>query len=410
MDVNPSPRVETILRTCDDFYRDEVKPREDALAHRFEDRRLSLDDNGQLHPEIWQARKEIMRLSGEAGLYSLHLPEATGGGGLDRVEMLFVEERVYGYGHRLNPAMLSWAEGATPRLIWCGEHQREKFVDPLVKGEKTSFHGVTEQGAGSNLFDMKTTAVRRGSDWVLNGAKAFITNAFEADVAQVLCVTDPGEGLRSFSYFQFDTAEYRDRGFETGRVFQTMWDDGITGEVFFNDIVLPQEAMIGERGQGFDIAMSSINWTRLRRGGMCSGWAKFLIDLTIERATERSIGGKPLGSRQGIQWMISDMYLDWYQTRALSLHVAAELNDPGPWWRMPRSKDEIRKICMVKLANDESFYRVADRAVQIHGGTGVLKDTDVNKLFLIARNLRIPGGSDEVQRTTIAKTLGLSDG
>ena len=103
------------------------------------------------------------------------------------------------------------------------------------------------------------------------------------------------------------------------------------------------------------------------------------------------------------------MYLDWFQARALSLQVANDLNDPGPWWRMPRSQEEIRKICLVKLANDEAFYRVADRALQIHGASGVMKNSIINKLFLIARNFRIPGGSDEVQRTTIAETLGLKD-
>jgi alkylation response protein AidB-like acyl-CoA dehydrogenase len=105
--------------------------------------------------------------------------------------------------------------------------------------------------------------------------------------------------------------------------------------------------------------------------------------------------------------MIADMYLDWQQTRSLSLDVARAIDTPGPWWNLPRPSDEVRRICSLKLSNDESFYRVADRALQIHGGLGVLRDTDINKLFQIARNLRIPGGTDEVQRTTIAETLGL---
>jgi acyl-CoA dehydrogenase len=409
MELKESLGMTGIIEKIEDFYNEHVLPREEALADRFDDSALSLDNKGLLHPEIWTAKKEIMKLSGEAGLYSLHLPTSVGGGGLDRAEMLLVEEKVYSYGYRLNPAILSWSEGATPRVIWCGEHQREQFTAPLVQGEKTSFHGVTEREAGSNLFDMKTHAVERNGDWILNGTKSYITNAFYSDVAQVLCITDPGKGKKSFSYFQFDTAEYLKKGFRRGKLQQTMWEDGFTGEVHFEDLVLPAEAMIGERGQGFEIAMSSINWTRLRRGGMCSGWSKLLIDATIDRAQNRIINGKPLGSRQGIQWTVSDMYLDWFQARALSLQVANDLNDPGPWWRMPRSQEEIRKISLVKLANDEAFYRVADRALQIHGASGVMKNSKINKLFLIARNLRIPGGSDEVQRTTIAETLGLKD-
>lgn len=400
-------RVMPHLDRVDALYRGVVAPREDSLRHRLTDERQYLDAEGKLHPEIIAARREIMRAAGEAGVYSLHLPESLGGGGLGREDMIYVEEKVYGYGCGLNPALLSWSEGATPRLLYCHDHQREQFTDPLVRGEKTSFHGVTESGAGSNLFDMKTRAVRKGSDWVLSGGKAYITNAFDADVAQVLAITDPGGGRRSFTYFMFDTKEYAGKGFRTGRVFQTMFGDGYTGEIFFDDMVLPESSIIGEPGQGFDIAVMSFNYTRMRRAGMCSGWSRYLTEKSLERVKSRQVGSKPLGANQGIQWMVADMYVDWLQARSLSLEVARAIDTPGPWYRLPRPKDEIRRICALKVSNDESFYRVADRALQIHGGLGVMRDTDINKLFQIARNLRIPGGTDEVQRTTIAETLGL---
>ncbi|MBM3677741.1 MAG: acyl-CoA dehydrogenase [Actinobacteria bacterium] len=404
------PRVPAHLRrTVEKIHRlhaREVRPREEALEHRLTSSRAYLDENGRLHPELWEARREIMRAAGKAGVYSLHLPREIGGGGLGRRDMIHVEETVYAYGVGLNPAMLAWSEGATPRLIWCGPHQREEFVDPLVRGIATSLHGVTEPHAGSNFFDFTTAArkTRRGT-WRLDGHKAFITNAFEADIAQVLCVTDPGKGRRSFTYFQFLTAPHRGTAFRTGRLFQTMWDDGITGEFVLDGLELSDDNIIGERGQGFDIALSSINWTRMRRGGMCAGWGRYLIDRTVERLESRIVGGKPLAANQGLQWMVADMYADWFSARATSLAVAAEIDDPGPWWKMPRPAEEIRKICLVKLVNDEAFHRVADRAVQLHGGAGMMKDNPVNKIALIARNLRVPGGSDEVQRSTIAGTL-----
>ncbi len=407
-DMQAPDALGSTLALIDRLYRDEVAPREEALAHRLSDYREYTDARGHLHPEIWQARREIMRAAGQAGVYSLHLPAAIGGGGLGRRDMVYVEERVYRYGVGLNPAMLAWSEGATPRLIYCSDAQRERFVDPLVRGIYTSLHGVTEPHAGSNFFDFTTRAEQLPDGrWRLNGHKAFITNAFEADVAQVLCVTDPGCGKRSFSYFQFLTAEHRGAAFRTGRLYQTMWDDGITGEFVLDDLILEPDAMIGERGDGFDIALSSINWTRLRRGGMCSGWGAFLIERTIERANERIVGGRPLGTNQGIAWKIADMYADWYGARALSLAIAAEIDEPGPWWRSPRPRDEVRKICTLKLVNDEAFSRIADNALQIHGGAGMMKDNPINKLFLIARNLKVPGGSDEVQRSTIAQTLGV---
>ena len=406
-ELRPPEHLKGVLARVQSLYDDEVKPRNEALAHRLSDETQYLDVDGKLHPEVIAARREIMRAAGEKGIYSAHLPEKLGGGGLNRADMIYVEEKVYGYGCKLNPALLSWSEGATPRLLYCHDDQREQFTEPLVRGLKTSLHGVTEAGAGSNLFDMQTRGAKRGDDWVLSGAKAYITNAFDADIAQILAITDPGQGRRSFTYFMFDTREYLNKGYRTGRVYQTMFGDGYTGEIFFDDMVLPQSAVIGERGQGFDIAVMSFNYTRMRRAGMCSGWSKYLLDQSLARVQERQIGNKPLGANQGIQWMIADMYLDWLQARSLSLEVARAIDTPGPWYRLPRPKDEIRKICALKVSNDESFYRVADRALQIHGGLGVLRNTEINKLFQIARNLRIPGGTDEVQRTTIAETLGL---
>jgi alkylation response protein AidB-like acyl-CoA dehydrogenase len=399
--------LDSVIAEVTSLYETQVAPREAALKHRLKDQSKFLDEQGRLHPEIIAARREIMAASGAKNIYSAHLPESLGGRGLGREDMIYVEEQVYGYGVDLNPALLSWSEGATPRLLKAHPHQKEQFTDPLVKGLKTSLHGVTETGAGSNLYDMKTNAVRKGSDWVLNGTKAYITNYFDADVAQVLAITNPGGGRQSFTYFMFDTKEYLGKGYEIGQLYQTMFGDGYTGEIHFKDMVLPESAVLGEVNGGFDIAVMSFNYTRMRRAGMCSGWSKYLIEKTLERVKTRVVGGEPLGAKQGIQWMIADMYLDWQQTRSLSLDVARAIDTPGPWWNLPRPSDEVRRICSLKLSNDESFYRVADRALQIHGGLGVLRDTDINKLFQIARNLRIPGGTDEVQRTTIAETLGL---
>ncbi|MSV54649.1 MAG: acyl-CoA dehydrogenase, partial [Actinobacteria bacterium] len=399
--------LDVVISEVTELYETEVAPREKALDHRLSDQSKFLDENGRLHQDIIAARREIMAAAGAKNIYSAHLPESLGGRGLGREDMIYVEEKVYGYGVGLNPALLSWSEGATPRLLHAHAHQKDQFTDPLVKGLKTSLHGVTETGAGSNLYDMKTNAVRKGSDWVLNGTKAYITNYFDADVAQVLAITNPGGGRKSFTYFMFDTKEFASKGYKIGKLYQTMFGDGYTGEIHFEDMVLPESAVLGEVNGGFDIAVMSFNYTRMRRAGMCSGWNKYLIEKTLERVKTRIVGGEPLGAKQGIQWMIADMYLDWQQTRSLSLDVARAIDTPGPWWNLPRPSDEVRRICALKLSNDESFYRVADRALQIHGGSGVLRDTDINKLFQIARNLRIPGGTDEVQRTTIAETLGL---
>lgn len=407
MQVDIPTRVLPILAQIEEFYMTTVKPFERQLGRRLKERIGYLDQNGRIHPEVQRVRRSIMEASARAGLYSLHLPTDIGGGGLSRYEMFFVEEKVYGYGLGLNPAVLAWTDGATPRLIFCDSAHRREFVDPLVRGLKTSLNGVTEPGAGSNFFDMTTTAIRRGRDWYLTGHKYMITNAFEADIAQVFAVTDPGKGRASFTYFQFNTRQYLGKGYRTGEVARTMFDDGLTGEIMFDNLRLPTDSVIGDRAQGFDIAMCSIGWTRMRRAGMCSGWSKYIIDKTVARVRDRLIGGRPLGGRQGIQWMVADMYLDWAQAKALSLQYLRQIDTPGPWWKVPQTTENIRAISLIKLANDEAFFRIADRAVQIYGGSGLMKNNEINRLFLIARNLRVPGGSDEVQRTTIAETLGL---
>ena len=153
-ELRPPAHLADILARIAALYRNEVAPRELAMHERLADETKYLDVDGRLHPEILAARREIMRAAGRAGVYSAHLPQRLGGGGLGRTDMIYVEEQVYGYGCGLNPALLSWSEGATPRLLYCHDHQREEFVDPLVRGEKTSLHAVTETGAGSNLFDM----------------------------------------------------------------------------------------------------------------------------------------------------------------------------------------------------------------------------------------------------------------
>lgn len=145
-DAGAPEHLADVLERVRALYAHEVAPREQALAHRLNDERQYLDADGRLHPEIIAARREIMRASGGAGIYSAHLPEHLGGMGLGREDMIYVEELVYGYGVGLNPALLSWSEGATPRLLYAHDHQREEFTDPLVRGEKTSLHGVTESG------------------------------------------------------------------------------------------------------------------------------------------------------------------------------------------------------------------------------------------------------------------------
>ena len=161
--------LDGVIAEVTDLYDNEVAPREQALHHLLSDQSKFLDETGRLHQDIIAARREIMAAAGAKNIYSAHLPESLGGRGLGREDMIYVEEKVYGYGVGLNPALLSWSEGATPRLLHAHAHQKDQFTDPLVKGLKTSLHGVTETGAGSNLYDMKTK-LRRAKRHLIIGS------------------------------------------------------------------------------------------------------------------------------------------------------------------------------------------------------------------------------------------------
>jgi alkylation response protein AidB-like acyl-CoA dehydrogenase len=139
---------------------------------------------------------------------------------------------------------------------------------------------------------------------------------------------------------------------------------------------------------------------------MCAGWGKFLLDRSCEYATARHAFGAPIGHLQAVQHMIADMYVDWYAARALSISAQSELDRLDPY-AIPLSPDAVRLVSLIKVANDEAFFRIADRAVQVHGAMGVLRDNPVERLFRIARNLRIPAGTDEIQKNQIARGLGL---
>jgi alkylation response protein AidB-like acyl-CoA dehydrogenase len=413
VDLNPSQRVTRTLGEIESFIEREVEPLERKLAEKLGAKPGASDEglwmlgpDGALSPPVWEAKREVMRRSAAAGFYQLQIQEEIGGGGFSRVDMFFVEEAVYRHGLGLKPSVLSWTEGPNPVMIHFNEDQRRRFVEPLVRAEKTAAFALTEPGAGSDVLGIKTRAVRHGDDWVLSGRKAYITNTQYSDLVLVTAVTEPGAGSRSLSVFVVEA----DRpGFRRGKTYPTIMDDGLTGELFLDDVRVPDANRIGERGQGLKLALTWINSRRLGRGGMCSGWGKFLLDRSLEYARHRRAFGAPIGNLQAIQHFLADMYVDWYGARALSIAAQWEIDRLGPY-DIPLHPEAVKLMALVKLANDEAFYRIADRAVQIHGASGLMKDNPTEKLFRIARNLRIPAGTVETQRNVIARGLGLGRG
>jgi acyl-CoA dehydrogenase len=185
-----------------------------------------------------------------------------------------------------------------------------------------------------------------------------------------------------------------------------MLDDGLTGELHFDGVRIPAEDVVGEPGDGFALAMAWINWRRMCRGGMCAGWGAWLRERAVDRARNRTSGGRPIAELQAVQHLLADLDADVYTARAASLAAQVELDElPGGPYGMPLHPDAPRLMSLIKVINDEAFFRVADRAVQVHGGTGLRLGSPEEKLFRLARNLKIPAGTVEIQRNAIARGL-----
>jgi acyl-CoA dehydrogenase len=404
INIGISDRVADYTERFRRFLDDEVAPLEEQLAARNVGTAAQphLDEAGRMHPEVWEARREVQRRAGAAGLYAPHNSASVGGGGFSRVEMHHVEEFVYrNSGLGLGLAALAWTEGPNPAIEHCSPAVRERYLAPLLKGEITAAFCNTEPDVGSDVLKMSTWAKRDGDDWILNGHKAWITNAHFADVLQVVAVTEPGAGTRSLSMFLVDAGA---PGFRRGVDLPTMMNDGLTGELEFTDVRVPAENVVGEIGDGFALAMSWINWRRLCRGGMDAGWGNWLLDRALSYSQERRSGGRPIGALQAVQHLIADMDADITQAKATSLMIQAQLDELGPF-DIPLHRDAPRLISLLKIINDEAFYRVTDRAVQIHGARGLQLGSPEEKLFRVARNLRIPAGTVEIQRNAIARGL-----
>ncbi|AYA23457.1 acyl-CoA dehydrogenase [Rhodococcus rhodochrous] len=404
MSIAPTARVQEYTDRFRRFLDEDVRPLEEELAkHNVGTAgQPKLDSEGRMHPIVWEARREVQRRAGALNLYAPHISAELGGGGFNRVEMHHVEEFVYRHsGLGLGLAALAWTEGPNPASEHMSEAMRERYLTPLIKGQITAAFANTEPNVGTDVLGMETWAKQDGSDWIINGRKAWITNSHFADVYQVVAVTEPGAGTRSLTMFLVDADT---PGLERGPDLPTMMDDGLTGELEFRDVRVPAENIVREVGDGFALAMSWINWRRLCRGGMCSGWGQWLITRAISRSQERKSGGRPIGDLQPIQHLIARMALEFYQARSTSLVAQAELDQWGAF-EIPLHKEAPRLISLLKIINDEAFYRLADSAIQVHGANGLLRGSPEEKLFRVARNLRIPAGTSEVQLNAIARGL-----
>ena len=346
-------------------------------------------DQGNQFPD------EAVKKLGEMGLMGIPYPAEYGGAGLDVLSYaIAVEElaRVDAGAGVILSAHVSL--GSWPIFAYGTQEQKRKYLVPLARGEKIGAFGLTEPNAGSDAGGTETTAVDRGDHYVLNGGKIFITNAPKADTYVVFAVTTPDIGTRGISAF---IVEKGWKGFEFGDHYDKMGiRSSTTAELIFNDVKVPKENLLGREGDGFKIAMATLDGGRIGIAAQALGIAQGAYESAVEYAKERVQFGKPIGFQQAISFKLADMATKLRCARLL-VYSAADLKERHEPYGMASA--------MAKQYASDIALEVTNDALQIYGGTGYLKGMDVERMYRDAKITTIYEGTNEIQRVVIASHI-----
>ena len=338
---------------------------------------------------------EAIRRLGEMGLMGIPFPAEYGGAGLDTLSYaIAVEElaRVDGGAGVILSAHVSL--GSWPIFAYGTEEQKRKYLVPLAKGEKIGAFGLTEPNAGSDAGGTETTAVLKGDHYVLNGGKIFITNAPKADTYVVFAVTTPDIGTRGISAF---IVEKGWKGFYFGDHYDKMGiRSSSTAELIFDNVEVPRENLLGKEGDGFKIAMSTLDGGRIGIAAQALGIAQGAYDAAVAYSKERIQFGKPIGFQQAISFKIADMATKLRCARFL-VYSAAELKEAHAPYGM--------ESAMAKMYASDIALEVTNDALQIHGGAGFMKGMEVERAYRDAKITTIYEGTNEIQRVVIASHI-----
>ncbi|WP_406653932.1 acyl-CoA dehydrogenase AcdA [Bacillus cereus] len=372
-----SEEHEMIRKMVRDFAKNEVAP---TAAERDEEERFD---------------RELFDQMAELGLTGIPWPEEYGGIGSDYLAYVIAIEELSrvcastGVTLSAHTSLAGW-----PIFKFGTEEQKQKFLRPMAEGKKIGAYGLTEPGSGSDAGGMKTIAKRDGDHYILNGSKIFITNGGIADIYVVFALTDPESKQRGTSAF---IVESDTPGFSVGKKESKLGiRSSLTTEIMFEDCRIPVENLLGEEGEGFKVAMQTLDGGRNGIAAQAVGIAQGALDASVEYARERHQFGKPIAAQQGIGFKLADMATDVEAARLLT-YQAAWLESEG----LPYGKESA----MSKVFAGDTAMRVTTEAVQVFGGYGYTKDYPVERYMRDAKITQIYEGTQEIQRLVISRML-----
>ena len=337
---------------------------------------------------------DLVKVFADSGFYGLWVPEEWGGVGRGVMDLVLVTEELSRWCGGISLSVAASALGTFPILINGTQEQKDKYLPDLAEGKMLAAFGLTEPSAGSDAGSIQTRAVKKGDKYILNGTKVFITNGGEAKIYTVIASTDPEKGSRGASAF---IVEEGMPGFSYGKEEDKM---GIrasaTRELIFEDCEVPAENMIGREGEGFMVAMKTLDKSRPGVAAQALGIAQGALDLSIQYAKQREQFGQSIASFQAIQNMLADMATDVEATRAL-LYATTRMIDEGV-------KSFSKESAMCKVRASDIAMKVTD-AVQIFGGYGYMRDYPIEKFMRDAKITQIYEGTNQIQRLVIARNL-----
>lgn len=377
MDFTFSDDVRLLRSTVRDYVQDRLVPLTMQVEH---------DD--RVPDDVLAEMKEL-------GLFSIPFPEEYGGGGFGELGYCLALEEL----GAVNAAYSNIIGGhcslsGMAILIGGSQSIKQRYLPDMAAGVKLGAFALTEPNAGSDAAHIETTARREGDEYVLNGSKLWVSNGPMADIYAVFAATDKSKGAKGVSAF---LVERETPGLTIGKVDEKMGLRGSkTSEVFFENCRVPAENLLGEEGRGFRVAMETLDGGRVSLGASCVGQAQAALDLAVQWSRQRVQFGKPISSNQAIQWMLADSEVDIHAARMMVYNAA---------WKIDCGMRASHEAAIVKVFCTEMCGRVVDRAVQVHGGMGYMKEFDIERMYRDARILRIYEGTSEVQRMIIAQDL-----